>query len=520
MISLIGYLASPLMVQATQWSTPPSLLSTTGQDASDPCIAIDPSGNALALWVESGIVMSSSGTQGGGWDTAEAISSTTASFPQVAMDGSGNAIAVWVENGVVRAKNKPVGQSWSGTETPLSLSGATAPQIAMNANGDAIAVWLSGREVTASTGSFSGGWNSSSTVSSSGGTASNPQLSIDSSGNGIIVWEQPVISTPSIYASTLASGSWSIPTMISASGVNSISPHVAITPSSTEQATAIWFTYDLSGSTYSNVGISTAILLSTGSWGASRSLASGGYMDPQQLTCAIEADSQGNAIAMWNTSLDGSMLSLQFAYKPSGGNWTSTPLLSPSNPCQWGFGLAVEPYGNALTSWMALDSTSNLVVSAEIASPSAQISQVRWQTPTILSQGASNGYPEVAINFSNNQIYTAACWLSSDGTTTSIQASLGTSSWPNPPTGLSVTQATANYNLVEDVYNTLSWTASSTSGVVSYQIYRNGELITTVGANINQWIDHNQGVNESVTYGVQTVASFQVLSEIATVTWP
>jgi hypothetical protein len=390
----------------------------------------------------------------------------------------------------------------------------------MNANGDAIAVWLSGREVTASTGSFSGGWNSSSTVSSSGGTASTPQVSIDSSGNGIIVWEQPVISTPAIYASTLSSGSWSSPTMISASGVNSTSPHVATSPSSTEKAIAVWFSYDVSGSDYSNVYVQTSSLQTGGSWTTPARLSSAGYMDPHNLSLGIGIDDNGNAAAGWNTSLNGSVITCQFTSKLNGANWVGAQSLNVANPAAYGMGFDVEPSGNMIAAWMGVDSTgTTLAVPASVATPVVS-SQIIWGAPITLSTGNSNGYPQAAVNFSNNEIYATACWLSYNGTNTSIVASIGSMPWPLPPTGLSVSESTANYGLTTNVYNTLSWTASTSPSIASYRIYRNGVLVTSVPSTATQWVDYNRIADESVTYGIQTQNQSQQVSEIATVTWP
>jgi hypothetical protein len=85
---------------------------------------------------------------------------------------------------------------------------------------------------------------------------------------------------------------------------------------------------------------------------------------------------------------------------------------------------------------------------------------------------------------------------------------------------LSVSESTANYGLTTNVYNTLSWTASTSPSIASYRIYRNGVLVTSVPSTATQWVDYNRIADESVTYGIQTQNQSQQVSEIATVTWP
>ena len=68
--------------------------------------------------------------------------------PQVALDASGNAVAVWAQQAtsqstyIVRAATRPAGGSWS---RPSSLSDGTriagAPQVAVTPDGDAVVVW-------------------------------------------------------------------------------------------------------------------------------------------------------------------------------------------------------------------------------------------------------------------------------------------------------------------------------------------------------------------------------------------
>src|SRR3954452_4288525 len=76
-------------------------LSATGQDANAPQVAVDGSGNALAVWQRldgSNLIVQSSFRPAGGAFAAPVDLSAAGQDtqePQVAFDGSGNALAVW-----------------------------------------------------------------------------------------------------------------------------------------------------------------------------------------------------------------------------------------------------------------------------------------------------------------------------------------------------------------------------------------------------------------------------------------
>jgi len=86
------------------WGTAELLESNNVGDAYDPQIAIDPDGNAIAIWRQSDgshINIYTNYFDGTAWDTAELIETDNtgnASTPQIAIDADGNAIAVWSQD--------------------------------------------------------------------------------------------------------------------------------------------------------------------------------------------------------------------------------------------------------------------------------------------------------------------------------------------------------------------------------------------------------------------------------------
>ena len=87
------------------WGTAELIETDNSGTAVNPRIAIDTSGNAIAVWQqhdgERYNIWASRYTTGTGWGTPEPIetdNSGSASNPQIAIDPAGNAIAVWQQD--------------------------------------------------------------------------------------------------------------------------------------------------------------------------------------------------------------------------------------------------------------------------------------------------------------------------------------------------------------------------------------------------------------------------------------
>jgi hypothetical protein len=137
--------ATPLFLSAID-------LSAAGQDAFEPEVAVDSSGNSLTVWTRSDgsnlRIQSLVRAPDGSFGSIDTISDSgqNASEPQVAFDPSGNAIAVWSENqganNRIQTAFRPAGGSF-GASQPISAAGQNAsnPQISIDATGKAVAVW-------------------------------------------------------------------------------------------------------------------------------------------------------------------------------------------------------------------------------------------------------------------------------------------------------------------------------------------------------------------------------------------
>jgi len=123
-----------------------------------PYVALNSSGQAIAVWVrdngDNSIIQTAYSIDGGkNWlnTGAEATNLSAAgensSTPQIALNDSGQAVAVWVRNDIIQtAYSINGGKNWLNTEgnaTNLSAAGGSAGNsaIALDASGWAIAIW-------------------------------------------------------------------------------------------------------------------------------------------------------------------------------------------------------------------------------------------------------------------------------------------------------------------------------------------------------------------------------------------
>jgi hypothetical protein len=177
---------------------------------------MEPAGDAMVVWQQGRLPSTSIWSQrafaGGGWSGAEIIasSSTTVSDPQIALDSRGNAIAVWEQDDGTGTTHKNVVWSRRTSTTPWIPAAATlgpntddtdAPQIAFAPNGDATAVWfehaltppffiqLWGNRYSASTNTWEGpALADLANASDEGLIGAPPRLIVDAAGNAFSAW--------------------------------------------------------------------------------------------------------------------------------------------------------------------------------------------------------------------------------------------------------------------------------------------------------------------------------------------
>lgn len=523
MKSILSFLFTLLAVAQLQgsnvnWSTPPTVLSGVTLNASDPQVAINSNGDAVVVWVENAFVKSSSKPVSGSWSSVATLSLTGASSPRLVSDNTGNATAIWVENGFIKSASKTLLGSW-GAATTLSMSGASSPTICIDTLGDVVAAWVRNNNIETSTKLFGLAWQAR--VSINGNTATTPSIAVGGSGSNIravIVWQGVASSTNMIFSSTkLIGGSWSSAQVISDAAHNAAKPQVAV--DSNANAAAVWYAYDITGNSYSNVVVTTAGRPSlTGNWSDVSGLSAPGIRNPSSLVARIAFDSIGNAIALWNTSFDDETFNIESAVKPVNGNWSAAVDLVNSNLYAYSAELSTTSYGDVLSLLSFYNGASLSIQSVE--SDINGFLNNFWSVPLTISLGDKNANPKIAASLSSNVIHAAAVWVHFDGTHNLIVASTGAKQLVLPPTALVATQSVNNFGVFTEYYNTLTWTASSDPNVVGYLIFRNGTFVEQVGADVTQFIDDNRTLAGPVTYGITAIDAQQNQSAMVSAIFP
>jgi hypothetical protein len=304
----------------------------------------------------------------------------------------------------------------------LSASGqrADVPQVSVDSTGLATAVWRrydgSNYIIQSSTSQSGGTWSKAVDVSAAGGYAFGPQVSVDSTGLAIAVWNRFDGSNYIIQSSTSQSGgTWSTPVDLSASGQSAQVPQVSV--DSTGLATAVWYRYD-----GSNDIIQSSTSQSGGIWSAPVDLSASGQgaYSPQ-----VSVDSTGLATAVWARS-DGSDYVIQSSTSQSGGAWSTPVDLTASGQTAFGQQVSVDSTGLATAVWYRSDGSKNRIQSS--TSQSGGI----WSTPVDLSAGGQSAYdPQVSVDSTGLAI---AVWNRFDGSNDIIQSSTSQSggTWSAP----------------------------------------------------------------------------------------
>jgi hypothetical protein len=237
------------------WEPAIRVQSDTSGDGFLPRVAIDPNGNAVAVWHQTDgtryNIWASRYVDGwGGAVQIEADNAGNAQYAQVGMDAAGDAIAVWQQHDGTRfnivANRLPHDGDW-GNATSLEDDdrAATLPQIAMNASGAALVMWMREQEggeaqdVVSNYYAPGSGWGTAALVETVDRSAILPAVELDASGVGYAVWMQNDGTRFNIDASRYTSaGGWDAAVPIETDAGDAFNPRIAINSSGTVQA--IW----------------------------------------------------------------------------------------------------------------------------------------------------------------------------------------------------------------------------------------------------------------------------------------
>lgn len=184
------------------WADAAQIEPNDAGDAGAPQVELDPQGNAVAVWHQSNgsrsDIWANRYTPSGDWGEAERIEREEegdALNPQLGVDSHGAAVVVWVQldasPGIWSNRYAP-NNGW-GTAARIDGDEARAPRIAVEPRGDAVTVWTKldgeGDHIWSSWYSAGGAWGAAAAIDGDAiGSANNPRVSMNPSGDAVAVW--------------------------------------------------------------------------------------------------------------------------------------------------------------------------------------------------------------------------------------------------------------------------------------------------------------------------------------------
>ena len=287
--------------------------------------------------------------------------------PQITYDKENNPIAIWVQgdgsnDSIYFNKYDATTSSWGNASLVESAAGsASYPQIAVDSDNNIFAIWA---QTDTYLNIYSSIYSSTTQTWSNAtlletfefGTAANPQIVIDSQNNAIAVWqERDTNGDYRIYSNRYESAtqSWGNATLIESVGGQD--PKIAIDIN--DNVHVVW-RVGFINNVYANRYDST-----TQSWG-NETLIDSGTLLPQYPEIAV--DSNNNAIAIWYEN-DGSYQSIYAnIYDSTTQSWGNASLVENETGDAYTPKIAVNSSNTAFAVWEQTDGTNYGIYCAEL----------------------------------------------------------------------------------------------------------------------------------------------------------
>ncbi|GGX48740.1 Ig-like domain-containing protein [Saccharospirillum salsuginis] len=350
-------------VREGTWRAAETIELQNAGPATDPQIAFDGSGNALAVWEQDDgtrlNIRANRYIPSTGWGNAQTIETENAGdakSPQIAFDGSGNALVVWEQyDGTrfnIRAIRYTTDSGWGSAQTieANNAGDARGPQIAIDGEGNALAVWRQNdgtrTNIRANRFNPEHGWNDTAETieaEDAGGTI-DPQIAFDGEGNALAVWVQHDGTRYNVRANRFdANNGWgAAETIETENDGDAADPQIAFDAAG--NALAVWDQYD-----GTNYNIRANRFDADNGWGAAETIEA--KDDGDAILPQVAVDGEGNALAVW-AQLDGTRFNIRANRFDADNGWGTAETIETDND-----GGASDPQiafdgaGNALAVW-------------------------------------------------------------------------------------------------------------------------------------------------------------------------
>jgi hypothetical protein len=397
---LLVFASAP--AEAAPWSGPEAV-SAPEADASASEVGVDADGDATAVWTNDAMVGSVVQTAyrpaGTGWESPLDLSGPGAEVEaaDLAVDPAGDAVAVWrVTTGgsfSVQAAFKPAGGSWEPSETVSPLGAAAEiPQVSIDEAGDAVLVYKEGAGgIFASYRPANGSWEGGVHISPGGAEAAD--VAMNSVGAAIVVWKTPTGPTSVVEANSMSpGGSWSAPQVLSTPAAVTEPPQVGA------DAAGEFFALWSRGASNSQT-VELARKPMSGGWGVPE-VASNGGLEAHEPQLAI--DPAGDVVAAWYR-FDGSVGSIEATSLTPGGSWAPQTRLSPVGVDTESPRIAISPTGVAQVVWTGTKEAEHHV---ELSTVHLQVNASWKASITITHEGTFVFAPRIGIDHSGHTVVT------------------------------------------------------------------------------------------------------------------
>jgi hypothetical protein len=371
---------------AADWSAPVRVSPADRASYGSAAVAAGPGGAALAAWVrvpagappDAGRVQAAARPAGGGWGRPWLLSGPGASLPRLALNARGDAVAAWVNGGVVvAAVRRGAGGAWRPGRVGEAGAAVQDLLVAVDRRGRPTATWVEGGDdgfqVRLATADATGTeWAIRGARLSTPGPAP-PALALSPGKGALAAW----LDGDRIMASRTVAGSFERP--VEMSDQETSAPGIALGGSG---AALVSWSVRLPGG--SRVLQAAGRPAAAPRWGAADDVGIGS--EP-----VVAVNAVGDAVVAWGRGEPGREQTVEASTRRGGGLWrASTITVSRDCGCELSASAAaVDGTGRAVVSWRRDDGQAGGGGAAALASEGD-----RWERAGVPS-GRLSGPPAV-----------------------------------------------------------------------------------------------------------------------------